>query len=125
MQREGYRVTAEFEANHWWFRSRRDLFLSQVERAARELRSPGRELRILDYGCGTGHNLAVLSEFGLELDDGVKVTVWDSSADTRFLVLPERPKGTEGWSEEQLMELVTRDSMIGVSKPLEPEAAPA
>jgi nitrile hydratase len=68
---------------------------------------------------------AVLSEFGLELDEGVKVTVWDSSADTRFLVLPERPAGTEGLSEEQLAELVTRDSMIGVSKPLEPEAAPA
>ena len=68
---------------------------------------------------------AVLAEFGLELDDGVKVTVWDSSADTRFLVLPERPEGTEGWSEEQLMELVTRDSMIGVSQPLEPEAVPA
>ncbi len=68
---------------------------------------------------------AVLGEFGLELDPEVKVTVWDSSADTRFLVLPIRPEGTEGWSEEQLAELVTRDSMIGVGRPLEPEAAPA
>jgi nitrile hydratase len=68
---------------------------------------------------------AVLSEFGLELDEGTKVTVWDSSADTRFLVLPERPEGTEGWSEEQLAELITRDSMIGVAEALEPEAAPA
>lgn len=68
---------------------------------------------------------AVLSEFGLELDEGTKVTVWDSSADTRFLVLPERPEGTDGWSEEQLAELVTRDSMIGVAEALEPEAAPA
>jgi len=68
---------------------------------------------------------AVLSEFGLEVDEGAKVTVWDSSADTRFLVLPERPEGTEGWSEEELAQLVTRDSMIGVAKALEPEAAPA
>jgi SAM-dependent methyltransferase len=64
MQREGYRVTAEFEAEHWWFRSRRDLFLLQVERAARELGHPGRALRLLDYGCGTGHNLAALARFG-------------------------------------------------------------
>jgi nitrile hydratase len=65
---------------------------------------------------------AVLSEFGLELDSDVVVTVWDSSADFRYLVLPLRPAGTDGWSAEQLTELVTRDSMIGVSRALEPGA---
>jgi nitrile hydratase len=65
---------------------------------------------------------AVLGELGLELDPDVKVTVWDSSADTRFLVLPMRPEGTDGWSEDELAELVTRDSMIGVAQPRSPEA---
>jgi len=59
---------------------------------------------------------AVLREFGVELSDDVDVRVWDSTAELRYLVLPERPKGTEGMSEEQLAELVTRDSMIGVGK---------
>lgn len=59
---------------------------------------------------------AVLKEFGLELDSPVEVRVWDSSAELRYLVLPEQPAGTEGWSEEQLAPLVTRDSMIGVAK---------
>jgi len=61
---------------------------------------------------------AVLAEMGLELDDEVTVQVWDSSAEVRYLVIPERPPGTDGLSEEQLMELVTRDSMIGVAQPL-------
>jgi nitrile hydratase len=65
---------------------------------------------------------AVLAEFGLELEEGVRVTVWDSSAEVRYLVLPLRPDGTEGWSEEELAALVTRDSMIGVGRPLKPEA---
>ena len=56
----------------------------------------------------------VLREFGLELDETVRVNVWDSSSDLRYLVLPERPPGTEGWSEDELAALVTRDSMIGV-----------
>ncbi|HEY8155829.1 MAG TPA: methyltransferase domain-containing protein [Myxococcota bacterium] len=64
MQREGFRVTAAHEAEHWWFRSRRDLFLRQVERAARELGFPGRPLRLLDFGCGTGFNLAPLRAYG-------------------------------------------------------------
>jgi len=64
MQPEGFRVTAAHEARHWWFRSRRDLFLCQVRRAARELGFPARRLRLLDFGCGTGFNLAYLSEFG-------------------------------------------------------------
>jgi nitrile hydratase len=50
--------------------------------------------------------------------------VWDSTAEIRYLVLPMRPKGTEGWSEERLATLVTRDSMIGTALPLAPGAAP-
>jgi nitrile hydratase subunit alpha len=65
----------------------------------------------------------VLAEFGLELDDDVEVRVWDSSSEIRYLVLPERPEGTEGLSEEELAQLVTRDSMIGVTKPAPPVAA--
>ena len=57
---------------------------------------------------------AVLQEFGLTLGDDVAVAVHDSTADMRYLVLPQRPEGTEGWSEEQLRTLVTRDSMVGV-----------
>lgn len=59
---------------------------------------------------------SVLSEFGLELDESVTVHVWDSSAEMRYMVLPERPEGTEGLTEEELATLVTRDSMIGVAK---------
>ncbi len=56
----------------------------------------------------------VLSEFGVELADHVEIKVWDSTAEIRYLVLPMRPAGSEDYSEEQLAELVTRDSMIGV-----------
>ena len=59
---------------------------------------------------------AVLREFGVELPDDVEVRVWDSTAEIRYLVLPARPAGTEGLSEEALTEIVTRDSMIGVAK---------
>ena len=55
----------------------------------------------------------VLAEFGLNIPESKEVRVWDSSAELRYLVLPERPAGTDGWSEAQLVELVTRDSMIG------------
>jgi nitrile hydratase len=65
---------------------------------------------------------AVVSEFGLELDESVELRVWDSSSELRYLVLPERPAGTDGWSEEELARLVTRDSMIGVARALEPSA---
>ena len=58
----------------------------------------------------------VLREFGLELAPDVEVRVWDSTAELRYLVLPERPAGTDGMSEEELARLVTRDSMIGVAK---------
>jgi nitrile hydratase len=60
----------------------------------------------------------VLREFGLELGDEVEIRVWDSSAEVRYLVLPQRPAGTEGWSEEQLAAIVTRDSMIGTALPV-------
>jgi nitrile hydratase len=55
----------------------------------------------------------VLADFGVTLPDETKVRVWDSTAETRFIVLPMRPAATEGWSEEKLAALVTRDSMIG------------
>ena len=63
---------------------------------------------------------SVMREFGLELDERIEVRVLDSTADMRYLVLPRRPAGTEGMSEEELAKLVTRDSMIGVTDALEP-----
>jgi nitrile hydratase len=63
---------------------------------------------------------AVLSEFGLELPLETAVRVHDSTADMRYLVLPMRPAGTEGWSEERLASTVTRDCMIGVAVPKAP-----
>src|SRR5262245_37354367 len=58
---------------------------------------------------------AVLAEFGLHLDEDVMIDVWDSSAEVRYMVLPERPAGTEHLTEEELAALVTRDAMIGVA----------
>jgi nitrile hydratase len=58
----------------------------------------------------------VLREFGLELPDDVEVRVWDSTAELRYLVLPERPAGSEELSEDELAQLVTRDAMVGVAK---------
>ena len=58
----------------------------------------------------------VLREFGLQLSDDVEVRIWDSTAEVRYLVLPERPAGTEAMTEDQLAGLVTRDSMVGVAK---------
>ena len=63
----------------------------------------------------------VLSEFGVTLPEGKAIRVWDSTAEMRYLVIPERPAGTEGWHEEQLAELVTRDSMIGTGLALSPD----
>ena len=62
----------------------------------------------------------VLADFGVTLPAETAIRVWDSTAETRFLVLPMRPAGTEGWSEEQLAELVTRDSMIGTGLAKQP-----
>ena len=67
---------------------------------------------------------AVLAEFGVELPAGTAVRVWDSTAEMRYLVDPMRPSGTEGWSEEALADLVTRDSMIGTGFALAPGARP-
>ena len=60
---------------------------------------------------------AVLREFGLEPGDDVEIRVWDSSAEVRYLVLAMRPEGTEGWSEDELAAIVTRDCMIGTAVP--------
>jgi len=67
----------------------------------------------------------VLKEFGTELDESVQVRVIDSSADYRYLILPKRPAGTEGMSEEELAKLITQESMIGVGLALSPEAVRA
>ncbi len=69
--------------------------------------------------------LGVLKEFGTTLADKVEVRVWDSTSERRYLVLPERPAGTENWTEEQLAALVTRNAMIGVEKARPPQEAQA
>jgi len=65
----------------------------------------------------------VLSEFGTNLDEDKKIRVWDSTSEMRYLVLPQRPPGTEGWSESDLQALVSRNSMIGVELARAPEPA--
>ena len=65
----------------------------------------------------------VLADFGVKLPNDTEIRVWDSTAETRFIVLPMRPAGTEGWSEERLAALVTRDSMIGTGLPKSPVEA--
>lgn len=64
---------------------------------------------------------SVLADFGVTLDDDVEVRVWDSTAELRYLVLPQQPAGTDDWTEEQLVEIVTRDSMIGTGLVASPE----
>ena len=59
---------------------------------------------------------SVLREMGLALAPQIEIRIWDTTADTRYMVLPERPPGTEGWSQEQLAALVTKEGMIGVAK---------
>lgn len=66
---------------------------------------------------------AVLAEFGVELPEDVAVRVWDSTAELRYLVVPQRPAGTEGWDEDRLAALVTRNSMIGTDRDLSTGAA--
>jgi nitrile hydratase len=68
---------------------------------------------------------AVLKEFGTDLPDSVTVRVHDSNADMRYVVIPMRPEGTEGWSEEQLADILTRDTLVGVTVPRAREAEPA
>ena len=65
----------------------------------------------------------VLADFGVTLPAETEIRVWDSTAETRFIVLPARPDGTAGWSEERLARLVTRDSMIGTGLPKPPHEA--
>ncbi len=67
----------------------------------------------------------VLADFGVPLPEATEIRVWDSTAETRFVVLPQRPEGTDGWSEERLATLVTRDCMIGMGLPRTPTKAPA
>ena len=62
----------------------------------------------------------MLAEFGMKLPEDIALRVHDSTAEQRYLVLPMRPAGTQGWSEEQLAALVTRDSMVGSGWPLSP-----
>ena len=64
----------------------------------------------------------VLSEFGINLDEDKKIKVWDSTSEMRYLVLPQRPLGTEGWSEADLQALVSRNSMIGVELARAPDS---
>jgi SAM-dependent methyltransferase len=64
MLAEGYSVTLEHQGSHWWYTSRRDLFLRQVRRATQELQSRDRPLSLLDYGCGSGFDLRFLAQFG-------------------------------------------------------------
>ena len=66
----------------------------------------------------------VLAEFDVQLPASTAIRVWDSTAEVRYLVIPQRPDGTEGWSEEALADLVTRDSMIGTGLARRPGAAP-
>jgi nitrile hydratase len=63
---------------------------------------------------------AVLADFGVALPAETEIRVWDSTAETRYLVVPMRPAGTEGWSEAQLAKLITRDSMVGTGLPKKP-----
>ena len=64
----------------------------------------------------------VLAEFGVTLPEETRIRVWDSTAEIRYLVVPMRPEGTDGWDEEALADLVTRDSMIGTGLALRPDA---
>jgi nitrile hydratase subunit alpha len=66
----------------------------------------------------------VLREFGVELPKDTDIRVWDSTAETRFIVIPMRPAGTDGWSEDKLATLVTRNCMIGTGLPRQPGKAP-
>ena len=68
--------------------------------------------------CAVREPRAVLAEFGVDLPDEVLVNVWDSTAELRYLILPQRPEGTDGWADDDLAALVTRNSMIGTEREL-------
>ena len=67
--------------------------------------------------------LGVLAEFGVSLDPSVEVRVWDSTSEIRYIVIPQRPDGTDGWDEARLAQLVTRNSMIGTERDLSARVA--
>lgn len=67
----------------------------------------------------------VLAEFGVKLQPNTRIKVWDSTAELRYMVIPQRPQGTDGWDETKLSELVTRNAMIGTERDLSPHAAQA
>jgi nitrile hydratase subunit alpha len=67
----------------------------------------------------------VLRDFGVELPADTEIRIWDSTAEMRYLVVPLRPEGTDGWSEEELVRLITRDSMIGTGLPKRPDEVAA
>ena len=71
--------------------------------------------------CAVADPRGVLKEFGTELAEDVEIRVWDSTSEMRYLVLPERPKGTEDWSEEELAALISRNAMIGVEQAKSPK----
>ncbi len=65
---------------------------------------------------------SVLGEMGLKLSDELKIRVWDTTADTRYMIMPLRPSYTEGWTEQELIKLITKESLIGVARLEEPYA---
>ncbi len=67
----------------------------------------------------------VLAEFGTTLDHDTEIRVWDSTSEMRYLVLPQRPQGTQDWTQAQLASLVSRNAMIGVEKAQQPEEGTA
>jgi nitrile hydratase len=66
----------------------------------------------------------VLGDMGLKLDDKIKIRVWDTTADTRYMIMPLRPSNTDGWNEEALAKIITKESLIGVSRLEAPSANP-
>ena len=94
---------------HWWCTVKKQVYRGGCGKCERE-----RERHVWDRARAVYEPRAVLEEFGTILPEGATVRVHDSTADLRYFVLPRRPEGTEGWTEEELAGIVTRDSMIGV-----------
>ena len=92
--------------------------VGEADAAAKRLLAAGEEA--LYAGIKAMRPRGVLAEFGLALGEEVEIRVWDSTAEIRYLVLPDRPAGTEGLSEEALADLVSRDAMVGISKAASP-----
>ena len=103
---------------------REPILVPEVSQSRVEVRQGFTGADLLLYGAVIDPR-GVLSEFGVTVSEDKEVRVWDSTAEMRYLVLPQRPDGTDGWSEERLATLVTRDSMIGTGLPLEPSEVSA